>query len=273
MSNLFRAPYKSGYHLPNRINNIIFSPHTLANANTREQLGCHGQPGHAAPQTDSGGAEARVACLMRVPHQRTPRWSDSWIRSRPNCSAFRSPCPHCAPCRSLWRPCPGGREPECAQAREGAAWAARVTHAAAQGERRGAGGLQTGTGPRGTWERMGGCGSGERARSREAGSGVHRGLSKREQRGAGARGAREWPLRLPRKLLPADLGPPGGGSARVSSGPGDWGASTPNVRRHSFGGRQDKGQGASRASSSLRTLCPAKRQQACPCHRTFREQR
>lgn len=116
MSNLFRAPYKSGYHLPDRINNIIFSPHTLANANTREQLGCHGQPGHAAPQTDSGGAEARVACLIRVPHQRTPRWSDSWIRSRPNCSAFRSPCPHCAPCRSLWRPCPGGREPECAGA-------------------------------------------------------------------------------------------------------------------------------------------------------------
>lgn len=98
-----------------------------------------------------------------------------------------------------------------------------MTRAAAQGERRGAGGLQTGTGPRGTWERMGGCGSGERARSREAGSGVHRGLSKREQWGAGARGAREWPLRLPRKLLPADLGPPAEGLPESALAPGTGG--------------------------------------------------
>lgn len=54
MSNLFRAIYKSDYHLPDRINNIILSPHTFTNANTPVQLGCHGQPGHASLWSETG---------------------------------------------------------------------------------------------------------------------------------------------------------------------------------------------------------------------------
>lgn len=115
------------------------------------------------------------------------------------------------------------------------------------------------------------------------GAGVHRGLSEREREGrshwcAGARGTREWPLMVPLKFITADLSPPSEGSAGVSCGHGDKApgtgvASTPNVCFHSFGGRQGKGQGASRASSLLRALYPIKRQLASPCHRTLREER
>jgi hypothetical protein len=48
MINLFRAIYKSDYRLSDGINNTILSPHTFTNASTPEQLGCHGQPGHAS---------------------------------------------------------------------------------------------------------------------------------------------------------------------------------------------------------------------------------
>jgi hypothetical protein len=62
MSNLFRAIYKSDYHLSDRINNTILSPHTFTNASTPVQLGCHGQPEHASSWSETS------CCLQPCKH-------------------------------------------------------------------------------------------------------------------------------------------------------------------------------------------------------------